>query len=178
MSKRYGAGDKLDGNDWSWLDYDCRLPGEDFSFVYVTNCGIVKMSQSGYVLDAIYGIGRNYPNTSLEVQLDCNRYRVSTSRMTIEDEVFNHPDMSRSHAGRKLHLLPIQKVIDVIENDNNMSIAGIAVKRQLLQILIKDKRTTRQQVRQINRIFRKYRKRIHLVQRVSIITKRVPILNM
>lgn len=131
-----GAGAKLDGNEPSWVCYDTYEIGYDHSDHYTTNNGGALISPSGMLLECIYGIGRNMDSKHhLEVQINTNAFRVSTSKMTLEDELINHQSMSRSHAGRQLNKLPVSTVLETLLGDDNTSYAGITVKKTLLRLI-------------------------------------------
>jgi hypothetical protein len=110
---------------------------EDEIWGYTTNNGGVQVDVNHEVINCIYAIGKNQ-SRQLEVQIDnYTSFRVAT-RPSIssgyKDELTNDRSLSRSY-GNALPELPMEVVLDCIENDDDESYAGIAVKRCLMKCL-------------------------------------------
>lgn len=166
-----GAGDKLDGNDWSWLDYDYHVKGEDFSFKYITNKGTVTISQSGQLIDACYGFGAGYGKNRLWCLIYGSKYRIATEHVpgSDMDERYNDKELSRAH-GKSLQLLPLQTVLDALEEDRNTSVAGMTVKKHLMKCVMVSEKLDRSQWQQVIRTIKHWRKPICMVKRQPIVT--------
>lgn len=140
---------ELDGNEVSWYD------GNTAS--YTTNFGQVQVSKkTGKSLFICVGLGRNQGNTEISFKYVDGQFIVYKSYLGDQIHEFlcskNYPyKRGTSH-------MPAAKVLQIIQMDDNDSVAGIIAKRELVRQIARQiplDRTERQMLQDLYKEWRK-----------------------
>lgn len=170
---------QLDGNEPSWVNENWYGDGKTI-VGYVTNFGMVEINQAtGEVESAVIGVGRNQGNTQLSIKLIDNEFQVFKDTFnTIWAELCS-PDFP--YKKNPSQSIGITEVLQVLQEDDNFSVAAIAVKKRLIWLMVNKLKFTTEERKALGRLLKAWRKPItkedlkEPVKRTPIIT-RTPII--
>ena len=159
--------EKLDGNSPSWYDEETN------SDVYTTNFGQVKIQrETDEVIWCCIGIGRNQGNTPLSIKYwddgEFSVYKNMFGKVSAElcSSHFEYPSKCKES-------LDLIEILEVLQKDDNYSIAAIAGKKELVKRLLNHFTFSKSESYELHKLFLIWRKPI--TKRTPII-KRTPIL--
>lgn len=151
----------IKGESPSWYDEENDIDG------FTTNFGTLTIHRSTGVIDfACIGLGRNDGNTRMSVRIDGWEYQVSKDKSfgaTGLSEL-NSPNYPYKH--KELPQLSVLEVLEMLQQDDNYSLAAVIVKRALVTSMKKYVKFSQEEKQALRELFKIWRKPI--VTRVPI----------
>ena len=128
--------EELAGNAISWSD--------DRISSYTTNFGQVEVSKKNptKVIGACVGFGREQGNLSIAIKIVSGEFIIYQDH--IGSRIVEYISSPNYPYQRGTVKLPIITVIDVLKNDQNDSIAGILTKKEIVKLMRKKLKFTRE----------------------------------
>lgn len=167
----------LDGYEPSWYDK------EDNTAHFTTNFGTVGVEQDTWKLtECCIGIAREYKQDHMQVKIFDGEFQVLREQGTfyngvLESSGYKYP-IRKSYVGRNFDELTVAEVLKALMECTNYSTAAIVVKKELIRLMRKDLKFTREDNKLLKELFSIWRKPIlkkDLVERKAIIV-RTPII--
>lgn len=167
----------LDGYEPSWYDK------EDNIAHFTTNFGTVRVEQDTWKLtECCIGIAREYKQDHMQVKIFDGEFQVLREQGTfynrvLESSGYKYP-IRKSYVGRNFDELTVAEVLKALMECTNYSTAAIVVKKELIRLMRKDLKFTREDNKLLKELFSIWRKPIlkkDLVERKAIIV-RTPII--
>mgnify|MGYP001029239865 FL=1 len=167
----------LDGYEPSWYDK------EDNTAHFTTNFGTVAVIQDTWELvDCCIGIAREYKQNHMQVKIYDDEFQVLREQGMFYNGVLESPGykypIRKTYVGKYFDNLSIAEVLGAIQEDTNNSTAAVAVKKELVRLMMEKLKFTREDSKALKELFKSWRTPIlkkDLVERKAIIV-RTPII--
>ncbi len=165
---------QLDGNEPSWYNK------ENNSDHYTTNFGGVEITRDTQkMIDCCIGLGRNQYNTQMSIKIFDGEFQISRDTFNTIFAELCSPEFPYKKGTKQV--IEISDVLRMLQKDDNFSVAAIAVKKELIWLMVNKLHFTKEDRQELGKLLKIWRQPITkddlkpTVKRTPII-KRTPIL--
>lgn len=116
----------MDGNSISWSNWGVKS--------YTTNFGqVIIDDKTNLIKECCIGLGKNQPNSEISVKIFDGEFQVLKETFyTVYSELYSK---KFPYPVKTCPTLPIVEILEILQKDNNDSIAAVTVKKQLTMLV-------------------------------------------
>lgn len=160
--------EQLQGNEIGWINWGIKC--------YNTNFGQVELDEkTEELVFCCISLGNNQGNTRIGVKIIDEEFQIYKDYFgTIYSELCSD---GFPNPARTLNKIGIEEVINILQNDDNDSVAAVLVKKELIRLMYNKLHFGRSELIALSQLLKSWRKPIRKldlnkeVKRVPIITK-------
>lgn len=171
-SKHPLSDEVIKGNEIAWTN--CGIS------CYNTNFGMVEVDEkTSRFVSCCVELGRNQGNTPMQVKIFDNEFQISCDYLGAISSELCSPNYNYS-CNKSIKSIEITEVLQMLQQDNNCSVAAIIAKKELVKLMKVKLHFTADNEKELKELFRIWRNPIlkrDLVIKIPII-KRTPIITL
>lgn len=143
----------LDGNEPSWYNDDTNCDH------YTTNFGGVEIhKETGDMLECCIGLGRNQYNVHMQIKIFNEEFQIAKDNFGSIYAELCSPNFPYKRNPKQT--IELSEVLIMLQKDDNFSIAAIAVKKELVRLMIKHLHFSKQDRYELHKLLGIWRKPI------------------
>lgn len=170
-SKHPLSDEVLNGNEMAWTNWGIKC--------YDTNFGQVELNEdTEELVSCCIGLGRNQGNTAMSIKIIGGEFQITCDSFGSIWAELCSPKYPYKDYNPTKKSIEVNEVLQMLQKDNNYSIAAIIVKKKLIRLMKYQLHFTAVDKSELKELFRIWRKPVlkrDLVTRKPII-KRTPII--